>query len=236
MTTARTTFVGEFGNALHASLQRRSFIRIAALSGIGVMATSLLTACDDNPADPSLHSDIDFSTPSGALNLLLATAQLQADFFTRVVLNPYVGMTTAESNSFALSRDRNEALVTALSNIIHKDRLTTALLFDFSTVDFSSKSTVLPLAQQFEDLSIQLVNGCIPLAQDPDAALCLAKAGSIFARQSSIIRFQLDLPTLGSTQFASGLTEQALFPARTPAEWYAATKQYFKTTLTIAQT
>jgi len=235
MTTARTTFVGEFGNALNASIQRRSFIRIAALSGIGVMATSLLTACNDNPADPSLHSDIDFSTPSGALNMLLAAAQLNADFITRVVANPYVGMTTPESTYLTLIRDRNGALITALANIIHKNRLTTVLLFDFTTVDFSSKPTILALAQQFEDLTVQLVNGCIPLANDPDAALCLAKAGSVLARQSAIIRFLTDLPTAGTTQFASGLTAEALFPSLSPVDWYDSTKQYIKTTLTIAQ-
>jgi hypothetical protein len=87
----------------------------------------------------------------GVLNYAYALEQLEAAFYTQVIDTPYSGITEDETSWLTDIRDHE---------IAHRDFLKDALAdgaipdleVDFSTVDFTSRDSVLNTAKTFEDL------------------------------------------------------------------------------------
>jgi hypothetical protein len=214
-------------------MQRRTFVRATALGCLGLVAAPLLLGCHDNPNDPSLHSTIDFSTPSGALNLALATVQLQSDFYARVYGSPYVDMTLGELTAISTIYTGKAALFKAFTTIILTQQITSVLLFDFLSVDFSSRDSVLGTAQVIEEFGVRGVNGVLGLADDSGAAACLAKVASVLSRHATTVRMLADVQSGSATRFGHGVTASGLEPTLTPDAWYVAAKPYFRTTISL---
>lgn len=194
---------------LTTATSRRRFLQWAGVT-VGV---TLVGCGDDGPMAPNSASlgtgDV------GILNYAYALEQLEAAFYTRVVATPYSGITTAERTLLTDIRDHE---------IVHREFLKVALgtsaigtlTFDFSSVNFGSRASVLGTAKVFEDLGVGAYNGAGQLLADANLLLVAGKIVSVEARHASAIR---DLLNPGSADFAgddvvtvSGGLDAALTP------------------------
>jgi len=127
----------------------------------------------------------------GVLNYAYTLEQLEAAFYLMVVANPYVGMSASEA-----------VIMEDLKNheVVHRDFLKAALgkkaiidlTFDFSSVNFSSRDSVLATAKTFEDLGVAAYNGAGQLFESADLLLIAGKIVSVEARHAAAIRSIFD--------------------------------------------
>ena len=168
---------------------RRDFFKRASL-GVGVLASaSALQACDstDPPVDLGTAVTLDFSTDVGVLNYAYALEQLEYAFYVKVLETPYSGISDAERSVLTDLRAHEG---------IHRDFLKGALgagaigdlTPDFSTINFTSKASVLGAAITFEDLGIAAYNGAGKYIRRADYLTIAGKIVSVEARHASAIR------------------------------------------------
>ena len=180
---------------LTSGTNRRSFLKI---SGLTMAATGLiLTGCSDD--DDSMI--VDQKLPGqrngkfdlgggdfGVLTYAYALEQLEADFYTKVV----------NLNNFgSLFNSTEQQVLTDLYHheVIHREFFKAALTgalpnleFDFSTVNFNSRTSILGTAQALEDTGVGAYNGAGRLITNPDYLLLAGKIVSVEARHASAIR------------------------------------------------
>ena len=170
----------------------------------------------------------------GVLNYAYTLEQLESEFYTLVVQNPYRGMNAYESQVFNGIRG---------NEVAHRDFLATALnvfsigklQFDFSRVNFANRASVLAASQMFEDLGVSAYNGAGQLLR---AELFLSVAGAIVsveARQAAIIR---DLIRPLSTSFAGDDIVNAAgleVPPRAPSQVLARAGKFIASPVTARQ-
>lgn len=204
------------------------FFGAAALS-----TAALVTGCkkddDETPATPGNPADgVDLgSGDPGILNYAYALEQLEAAFYLQVAATPYSGISNSELSILNDIRDHEVA---------HRDFFKAALgsgaiqnlEVNFSSIDFSSRASVLGTAKVFEDLGVSAYNGAGKLLVSPDYLLLAGKIVSVEARHASVIR---DLLNPNSTDFAGDDTINAngLDVARMPSEVLAAAAPFIKT-------
>jgi hypothetical protein len=184
----------EFARQLASTTTRRRFLQWAGVSvGVALVGCGL----DDSPTGPPAGIALG-SGDTGVLNYAFALEQLEAAFYTMAVARPYGGMTAAELTLLTEIRDHE---------IVHREFLRAALgtaaigtlSFDFSTVNFMNRASVLATAKVFEDLGVAAYNGAGQLLTDAGLLLFAGKIVSVEARHASAIR---DLLEPGSTAFA----------------------------------
>ena len=159
------------------------------------------------------------------LNYAYALEQLEAAFYTQVMATPFSGMTAAETEILGDLK---------LHEIAHRDFLKAALgssaiialTVNFSSIDFSSRASVLATAKAFEDLGVSAYNGAGKLIVDPNYLLIAGKIVSVEARHAAAIR---DLLNPNSADFAGDdvvTVAQGLDMERTPAQVLAIAAPY----------
>jgi hypothetical protein len=127
----------------------------------------------------------------GILNYAYALEQLEAAFYLQVVATMYSGI--SESEMVMMEDIKNH-------EVAHRDFLKAALgknaiidlTFDFSSVDFSDRSSVLATAKVFEDLGVAAYNGAGQLLESADLLLIAGKIVSVEARHAAAIRSIFD--------------------------------------------
>ena len=214
------------GHMLGSIASRRHFLQVAGLTA-GVLALG----CDDDDdggtgPDPDPEVTLDFSNDFGVLNYAFALEQLEAAFYTQVLMSPYSGMTADETSVLTDIRDHEiahreffRAAIPALGGTAIPD-----LEVDFGAVQFTSRQSVLETARTFEDLGVSAYNGAARYVSMADV---LAVAGSIVAvegRHASVIRELLDEP----------FAPDAFDGAATPSQVLAAADQYITTEIALA--
>jgi hypothetical protein len=167
------------------------------------------------------------SGDTGVLNYAYALEQLEAAFYTQVVGSFYAAATTDE-----------QTLLTDIKNheVIHRDFLKGALgsaaiadlAVDFTSINFTDRSSVLGAAKAFEDLGVSAYNGAGKLLTNPDYLLLAGKIVSVEARHAAAIR---DL--LVPNSFAGpDVVQNALDQAKSPDDVLATADPYITTTVT----
>lgn len=208
VSSGQLTLLEQMANASN----RRRFLQWAGVT-VGVV---LVAGCGDDDG-PMAPAGVNLGSGDvGVLNYAYALEQLEAAFYTRVVATPYTGISTAERNILTDIRDHE---------IVHREFLKAALGagaigtldFDFASVNFTSRASVLGTAKVFEDLGVGAYNGAGQLLTDANLLLVAGKIVSVEARHASVIR---DLLNPNSADFAgndvvtvSGGLDQALTPA-----------------------
>jgi hypothetical protein len=212
---------------LTGRLQRRSFLQYA---GAGMAGVALLAVgCEKNnnmvaeaPSDTGVTLG---SNDTGILNYAYALEQLEAAFYDQVIKTPYTGISAVELSLLTDVRDHELA---------HRDFFKAALgsaaiaslEFDFSSIKFSERSSVLATAKAFEDLGVSAYNGAGKLIKSGDYLTLAGKIVSVEARHAALIR---NLIESGSFANSEVVDANGLDKARTPAEVLAIAKTYIKT-------
>lgn len=218
---------------------RRAFLKLVGIGSAAVAIPAVLTACSDDPTNPSEHSDISLANASGAGNLMYAMLQLNADFAARVTGNKFVGMTAAESTMYTNLSTIWTAQRNLLQNVVTADRIGDALLFDFTTIDFSNATAVRNLTITLTELLVSTGNGVVGYNKDASQLLAQAKIHSVSGRMAAYVRDTINTATTTTvtdrTGFASTVTASTGMDATvTPSAAYTAADPYFLTTISIS--
>ncbi len=180
--------------AANNSGSRRTFLKYggASLATAGV----LLSGCEEfydylpekpkpKPGEVSLGKG-DF----GILNYAYALEQLEAAFYT-MVINSDCGFSD-EEHMILKDLYKHEVIHREFFKAVLADKAIPALEFDFSAIDFKSRSSILGAAKTFEDLGVAAYNGAGQLIKDPNYLLIAGKIVSVEARHAAAIRSVLD--------------------------------------------
>jgi ferritin-like protein len=221
-------------------LSRRDFLaRIALSSGALALPSLFASACNDDAlVDPTESASLDLSTDAGVLNYFYAISQLQTDFWTRVTLNRFPGITPAENSAFASLQSHATSQRNWLQVYQTVGRLTDVLTFSFGdSVNFASRSATMGAALTIEDSATQAYAGGVSYLTDPANIVLAGKLASLNARHSATLRDLNDIIAGGNTRtsFAGDdiIGTNGLEMATRPADVIAALSKFYKTTITV---
>lgn len=193
---------------------RRTFLKYG---GATVAVTGLLfSGCekieDFFPKEPKAKMVNLGSGDIGILNFALALEQLEAAFYTKVVLSGFFpGATAEEIRIFNDLRQHEVAHREFLEAALGKKAIP-KLEFDFSMVDFGNRESVLQTAKTFEDLGVAAYNGAGPLLESADFLVAAGKIVSVEARHATAI-FDLINPDAAFVDFIDDGLERAFPPS-----------------------
>ncbi len=211
-------------NEKSKSPSRRNFLanagRFSLLSAVAISASCKKSSTSNGGVDLG-SGDI------GILNYAYALEQLEAAFYIKVMASPYTGITTAEASYLTDIRDHEVAHREFFKAALGSSAII-ALDVNFSTIDFTSRTSVLATAKAFEDLGVTAYNGAGQLIQDPGYLTLAGKIVSVEGRHAALIR---DLISPGSFADSTALDANAMDMARTPAAVLAIAGAYINTTL-----
>ena len=210
-----------------ARQSRRKFIQFTGAAGL---LTTGLAGCqkilDHFPKPGSGNSKaVDLGSGDiGILNYAYALEQLEAAFYIKIQESPYSGISDSE---LSLLKDiRNH-------EIAHREFFKTALGskaiqqldFDFSSIKFNERGSVLGTAKAFEDLGVSAYNGAGSLIADTNYLLLAGKIVSVEARHAAYIR---DLLSYGSFADGTVINNDGLDTSRKPKDVLAIAGKYIK--------
>lgn len=166
-------------------VSRRRFL---GYTGAAAALAIGLVACNKNDSPSMNDGVIDLGGGDiGILNYAFALEQLEAAFYTRVLMNPYAGGSAAELALMTDIRDHEIAHREFFKNALGSNAIET-LEFDFSAINFSNRDSVLGAAKTFEDLGVQAYNGAGKLITEPAYLTLAGKIVSVEARHAAWIR------------------------------------------------
>ena len=209
------------------NFSRRKFLGFAgAASGLVVIGASCNK--DEQVTSNGTLDSVDLGSGDvGILNYAYALEQLEAAFYTQVIMSQFSGISSTEVTLLTDIRDHEiahrEFFKTALA-----DKAIVNLEVDFSSIDFSSRDSVLSTAKAFEDLGVSAYNGAGRLIETADYLTLAGKIVSVEARHAALIR---DLIMMGSFADDTVIDANGLDVARKPIDVLAIAKPYIKTTL-----
>lgn len=188
--------LGSSDSQMLAKVNRRYFLRSA-----GVAASTgafILGACTEQDLMGDETVDLG-SGDVGILNYAYALEQLEAAFYTQVMMTPYLNMSEEEKMILTDIRDHE---------IVHREFFKTALgsaaikglTPDFSTINFSDRNSVLKHAMIFEDTGVAAYNGAGKLITNSTYLLIAGKIVSVEARHASAVS---DLMAPNALEFAN---------------------------------
>jgi hypothetical protein len=217
-----------FLDGLARSTSRRNFLQ---WSGLTIAVVTVGCSDDDGGSvgPPPAGDAVDLGAgDTGVLNYAYALEQLEAAFYTQVVASFYAGISAEE-----------QTILTDIRNheVIHRDFLKAALgsaaiadlKVDFTSVNFTDRSSVLGAARTFEDLGVAAYNGAGKLLTTPANLVVAGKIVSVEARHAAAIR---DLLQANSFAGSDVVNANGLDQAKSPGEVLAAADAFITTTVT----
>ena len=166
------------------NMARRSFLRYAGVgaASVGLLATA---ACHK---DHPVTTGVDIGSGDiGILNFAYALEQLEAAFYTQVIATPYSNISTYEKSLLTSIRDHE---------VLHRNFFKAAigasaipgLTPNFSSINFTDRTSVLKQAQAFEDTGVTAYDGAGYLLQSATYLTLAGKIVSVEARHAALIR------------------------------------------------
>ncbi|HEY5406409.1 MAG TPA: ferritin-like domain-containing protein [Ginsengibacter sp.] len=223
----------ELGDNLILSA-KRNVSRRRFLGYAGATSALIITAasCKKDHAGSTSGNTVDLgSGDTGVLNYAYALEQLEAAFYIQVITSPYSGISALEMSYLSDVRDHEVA---------HREFFKAALAGsaiqgltpDFSSIDFTSRTSVLGTAKAFEDLGVTAYNGAGKLLVSADYLLIAGKIVSVEARHAATIR---DLISPGTFADMTALDANGLDTANTPSTVLATAGKYIKETISASK-
>lgn len=208
------------------------FSRRKFLGYVGATSALLATAASCKKDPVMNNSGVDLGSGDvGILNYAYALEQLEAAFYVQVVATPYSGMSSLEMeymtdirNHEVAHREFFKAALTAAA----PSAIIPSLSVNFSSIDFTSRASVLNTAKAFEDLGVTAYNGAGQListtGNGPTYLTLAGKIVSVEARHAALIADLISNGTFANTTDVNGLDM-----ARTPAQVLAIAGTYITT-------
>lgn len=174
---------------------RRKFLKLGGLAVAG--SSLLLYSCssdDDGMPNPPDQGVFDLGSGDiGILNYAYALEQLEAAFYTTVLDGSYWANASAEEKLILEDLYKHEVIhreffKAAITGAANPAQVLPELEFDFSSVDFSSRNSVLGTARVLEDTGVAAYNGAGKLLENPQYLVLAGKIVSVEARHASAIR------------------------------------------------
>lgn len=209
-------------------MHRRKF-----LSGVGLAfsTAAVLSACSDDDnggGDMPPPGSIDLGKGDiGILNYAYALEQLEAAFYTKVIMSPYSGITPNETALLTDIRDHEIAHREFFKAALGANAIP-GLEVNFAAIDFSKRDSVLATAKTFEDLGVSAYNGAGKLIADGQYLLLAGKIVSVEARHAALIR---DLISNGTFADSSAVNANGLDLANDPGKVLTAAAPFLKSVL-----
>jgi hypothetical protein len=213
---------GSTESILAAGVSRRKFLSYA---GLASAATLFVASCkrDDDKKDPVPDGTINLgSGDAGVMNFAYALEQLEAAFYIKVCSSFYNGVSKLEMSLLTDIRAHEIAHREFLRNVIGDAAIIPNLEFDFSSVDFTSRSSVLATASAFEDLGVAAYNGAAQLISTTDYLIAAGKIASVEARHAAVLHELLTINSFADTTNGDGMD-----PWKTPDEVLSIADKYF---------
>ncbi|HSP41027.1 MAG TPA: ferritin-like domain-containing protein [Gillisia sp.] len=171
---------------------RRHFLK---MGGLAVAGTSLLLygcSSDDDGMDIKDVFDLG-SGDVGILNYAYALEQLEAAFYTQVLSGSYWAGANAEEKLILEDLYKHEVIhreffKAAIGAAASSNQVLPTLEFDFSSVNFGNRASVLGTARVLEDTGVAAYNGAGSLLQNPTYLVLAGKIVSVEARHAAAIR------------------------------------------------
>lgn len=195
-----------------SSTSRRKFLK---LGGLALAGTSLfLYSCSEEEiktqegvtaTDAGSESVFDLGSGDlGILNYAYALEQLEAAFYTKVIEGSYWATADPLEKLYLKNIQEHEVIhreffKAVLNATFSSDKVAPDLEFDFSTIEFSDRDSVLGTSIVLEDTGVSAYNGAGDLISEPAYLVAAGKIVSVEARHASALR-SLYLP--GFTEFA----------------------------------
>ena len=209
-----------FNDGLHQQVSRRKFLGYAGATS--ALLVTVAASCKKSTADSG--QDLG-SGDIGVLNYAYALEQLEAAFYVKVVTSPYSGITTQETSYLTDIRDHEVAHREFFKAALGSSAIP-ALTVNFSSIDFSSRASVLATSKAFEDLGVSAYNGAGKLLVSADYLTLAGKIVSVEARHAALIR---DLLQDGSFADSTVIDANGLDVIRLPLDVLAIAGTYFTT-------
>ncbi|WP_316833705.1 ferritin-like domain-containing protein [Pedobacter nutrimenti] len=217
---------------LTASLHRRSFLQYAGAGAAGIALIAAGCKKDHGNDMPPVNGGVtlDFKDDFGVLNYAYALEQLEAAFYIQVASNPPSGFSAIEKQYFQDIQYHEIAHREFFKNALGAAAIG-SLAVDFSTINFTDRSSVLNAAKAFEDLGVAAYNGA-GVRIKTDAYLVLAgKIVSVEARHAAYIRDLISPGSFSGPDVVDATT--GLDQALTPDKVLAAAGKYIKTKVNV---
>lgn len=207
-----------------ARLSRRRFLGFAgAATGLVAVAASCKK---EDVQSPTTLAGVDLGSGDiGILNYAYALEQLEAAFYTQVIMSQYSGISADETAALTDIRDHEVAHRDFFKAAL-ADKAIADLEVDFSSIDFGSRDSVLATAKTFEDLGVAAYNGAGRLIVTPDYIVIAGKIVSVEARHAAYIR---EIITKGTFADMTAVDAMGLDMAKKPTEVLAAASAFIKT-------
>lgn len=217
----------KISNLSKGKMHRRSFLQY---SGAGLAFGGLVAAaCNDGVYKQGTDGMTDGaymgSGDIAILNYAYALEQLEAAFYTQVIESPYSGINDMERGLLTDIRDHEiahrEFFKAALG-----DAALPNLEVNFSSINFSSRDSVIGAAKTFEDLGVAAYNGAGQLIEDVNYLALAGKIVSVEARHAAYIR---DLVSNGSFANSEVVDSNGLEKSMSPSNVLTAAAPFIVT-------
>lgn len=221
-------------------IHRRDLLKIVAVGAFSLTAIGCKKNILSDTANPEINpgNRIDFAAVNdiGLLNYIYALEQLEAAFYIKACETLPADFTDLQKVYFNELKLHEQTHEQYLASIIGIQAAIGKLEFDFSSIDFSSKTAVLLTAQTFEDLGVAAYNGALERAGGITAISILSQIATVEARHAAWARNQVSdrsaisldqLSSLGAN--ATQATDVSLVPSAVLQE----ASKYIKTKLEI---
>lgn len=200
--------------------RRKFFNFVGAASGVAFIAVG----CDKDDDTPISNIGVNLGSGDvGILNYAYALEQLEAAFYIKVIETSGNGLSVYEAARFNDIKQHEVAHRQFFKAALGSNAIPD-LDVDFSSIDFSSRTSIINTAAAFENLGVSAYNGAGRLLVNADYLLLAGKIVSVEARHAAYIN---DLITPGS--FANGTDINGLDISRTPPQVLAIAGTYIKT-------
>ena len=215
-------------------LQRRSFLQFAG-AGAAVVALTAVGCTKERNINVNMGTTLDFKDDFGVLNYAYALEQLEAAFYTKVASAPPSTFTPAQKAYFQDVQFHEIA-----HREFFKKKLSTAAIgsleVDFSSIDFTSASSVLGAAKTFEDLGVAAYNGAGIRLKSDEFLVIAGQIVSVEARHAAWVRDQISNGSFSDLASLSALgadNAKGLDGALTPDKVLNAAAPFIKTKINV---
>ena len=225
------------------STERRRFLKWSgltlAVAAVGCSAEGAVEpAAVATPAVPLAPSgdhqgtaeSVNLGTGDTAvLNYAFALEQLEYAFYVEVLNAPYAGMTAAERSILEDLRVHEDIHQKFFREVLGAAGIAT-MRFEFTSVNFADRTSVLTTARTFEDIGVSAYNGAAQLLQNLDFLTLAGKIVSVEGRHAAAIR---DLLAPGTAAFAGDdvVNMQGLDVVRVPSQVLPLADPFIVTTI-----